>query len=264
MERGLEDAVLEVGDGRRISGRNMDRLCRTLSNMEEAIKALERRGINLKTHSERMTTDTRRLPIYHVYLGTEEFWFSNRKDLDDFLKKHSEESGRELMVSHDESEDLNTNGKPAGNGKGEMESRLQINEFHEVRTINAGLTSLEEFGFDVESLLTIERTGSQEARYILRRGDSTTALEDLRELPSSIRNAGEKGITVTRFKGLGEMNAEELRDTTLNPENRTLIQVKMTNAADADDMFRILMGDKVEPRREFIEKHALEVRNLDI
>jgi len=71
-------------------------------------------------------------------------------------------------------------------------------------------------------------------------------------------------MQVTRFKGLGEMNAEELRDTTLNMQNRTLIQVTMDDAAAADDLFRVLMGDKVEPRREFIEKHALEVKNLDV
>ena len=69
---------------------------------------------------------------------------------------------------------------------------------------------------------------------------------------------------VTRFKGLGEMNAEELRETTLDPDNRTLIKVKMDNAAEADNMFRILMGDKVEPRRDFIEKHALDIRDLDV
>ena len=60
------------------------------------------------------------------------------------------------------------------------------------------------------------------------------------------------------------MNAEELRETTLDPENRTLFQVSMQDAGDAEEMFRVLMGDKVEPRREFIEKHALDVRNLDV
>ena len=70
--------------------------------------------------------------------------------------------------------------------------------------------------------------------------------------------------TITRFKGLGEMNAEELRETTLDPTNRTLIKITMNDVAAADDMFRVLMGDKVEPRREFIEKHALDVRNLDV
>ena len=78
------------------------------------------------------------------------------------------------------------------------------------------------------------------------------------------KTGGQKGVQVTRFKGLGEMNAEELRDTTLNMQNRTLIQVTMDDAAAADDLFRVLMGDKVEPRREFIEKHALEVKNLDV
>ena len=60
------------------------------------------------------------------------------------------------------------------------------------------------------------------------------------------------------------MNAEELRETTLDPNNRTLIKVKMDNAAEADNMFRILMGDKVEPRREFIEKYALDISELDV
>jgi DNA gyrase subunit B len=71
-------------------------------------------------------------------------------------------------------------------------------------------------------------------------------------------------LTITRFKGLGEMNAEELGETTLDPANRTLLQVTMRDAGAADDMFRVLMGEKVEPRREFIEKHALEVTHLDV
>ena len=107
-------------------------------------------------------------------------------------------------------------------------------------------------------------TGVQESRYQLRRGDSVTGLDDLRGLLQAVRAAGEKGLQITRFKGLGEMNAEELRQTTLDPENRTLLRVTMEDASAADDLFRILMGDKVEPRREFIEKHALEARNLDV
>jgi DNA gyrase subunit B len=100
----------------------------------------------------------------------------------------------------------------------------------------------------------------------LRRGDSEVPLEDLRGLLSAVREAAQKAerLQITRFKGLGEMNAEELRDTTLDPSHRTLVKVTMADAGAADDMFRILMGDNVEPRREFIEKHALDVRNLDV
>ena len=133
-----------------------------------------------------------------------------------------------------------------------------------MRTLNKHLIELREQGFEIDSLLPQERTGTDTSRYYLRRGDDYKGIEDLRELLTEVRSGGQKGMQVTRFKGLGEMNAEELRDTTLNMQNRTLIQVTMDDAAAADDLFRILMGDKVEPRREFIEKHALEVKNLDV
>ena len=141
---------------------------------------------------------------------------------------------------------------------------MRIVEFHEVRSINNQLAELRKMGFEIDSLIPQERTGVEEPRYQLRRGESTTGLDDLRGLLAAVRAAGEKGLQITRFKGLGEMNAEELRQTTLDPANRTLLKVKMDDASAADDLFRILMGDKVEPRREFIEKHALEVRNLDV
>jgi DNA gyrase subunit B len=74
----------------------------------------------------------------------------------------------------------------------------------------------------------------------------------------------EGGMVISRFKGLGEMNPEQLWSTTMNPETRTILQVTIENAADADRTFSILMGDEVEPRRDFIEKNAKYVRNLDV
>jgi DNA gyrase subunit B len=81
---------------------------------------------------------------------------------------------------------------------------------------------------------------------------------------TSILEYGRKGLSINRYKGLGEMNAEQLWETTLDPASRTLLQVKMTQAEEADKIFSILMGDVVEPRREFIQANSDKVKNLDI
>ncbi len=259
LDAGLADCEFEPGDDRTIKGDDIRRLCKTLAGMEEALQALERRGISLKLHAERMNRETKKLPVFHVFLGRHEHWFGTRKELDAFVSEQEEAQGEQVALA--DSPAPETNGE--GNGW-ESAVKLHVIELHEVRSINKHLEELAEFGFDVETLIPQERTGTEEPRYILRRGETVTALNDLRGLLTAVRRAGEKGLHITRFKGLGEMNAEELRETTLDPKNRTMSRVRMDDAAAADDIFRILMGDKVEPRREFIQKYALDVRNLDV
>ena len=259
LQRGMEDVSLITEDGRTLEGETIRRLCTTLASMEDAITALERRGINLRTHAQRVQVETGRLPVFNVFHGRQERWFVTRKELDDFVKSEEARSGKEMSVEQTSGSSV------SGSSNREIsENRLLINEFNEVRTINTGLKELEELGFSIDSLWTQQRTGLDDSRYTIRRGENLSGIDDLRGLLNGIRAAGEKGMSVTRFKGLGEMNPEELRDTTLDPANRTLVKVTMTNVAEADELFRVLMGDKVEPRREFIEKHALEVRNLDV
>ncbi len=257
LELGLGDAEFEPGDGRVIRGAEIERLCRTLAALEESLYALERRGISLRAHAARQDPTNGRLPVYHVFLGTEEHWFTRRAELEEFLAGHEQATGEEPKLAN------GTNGNGTA-GEERTGPELRIVEFHEVRSINNQLGELREMGFEIDSLIPQQRTGIEEPRYRLRRGETSVGLDDLRGLLTAVRSAGEKGLQITRFKGLGEMNAEELRATTLDPENRTLLKIKMDDAAEADDLFRVLMGDKVEPRREFIEKHALEARNLDV
>jgi DNA gyrase subunit B len=270
LDQGLADAVFNPNDGRLIEGEQMTRLVRTLATLEEAIIALERRGISLRIHAERQDT-TGRLPIYHVYFDGREEWFTTRGELDAFVAGKEKDTGGKLNVDVGmPATTPSANGSPNGNGEAASAAgaptapRLRIVELHEVRTINTALTDLTKLGFTIEALIPQERTGEETSRYTLRRGENESGLEDLRGLPAAIRAAGEKGLQITRFKGLGEMNAEELRETTLDPANRTLLQVRMEDVGEADNLFRILMGDQVEPRREFIQKHSLDVRNLDV
>ena len=94
-------------------------------------------------------------------------------------------------------------------------------------------------------------------------GKETTA-GSLQELFDIIRENGRKGIDIQRYKGLGEMNPEQLWETTMDPERRKMIKVTMNDAVAAERMFTLLMGDAVEPRREYIEKYAASVKDLDI
>jgi DNA gyrase subunit B len=257
MENGLAETVFDPGDGRLVEGQGMEQLCRILAALEESLIALERRGVSLKMHAARQDPETGKLPVFHVFLGHEDHWFTARNEMEDFLAGQEKKAGEELKVEQ-------TTGLDAQAENGAEVPKIRIVEFHEVRSINAHLAELRKMGFEIDALIPQERTGIEEPRYMLRRGEHEQGLEDLRGLLAAVRAAGEKGLQITRFKGLGEMNPEELRDTTLLPANRTLLQVTMNDASAADDLFRILMGDKVEPRREFIEKHALEARNLDV
>jgi DNA gyrase subunit B len=250
-EVGLADARLEplnaTDPALFIEGPGLKALLEVVTGLDNGLRAFGRRNLPLRPFLARVHPETGLLPLYHVqgFAGTDDAWPYTAEELESHQQAHS------------------STGEVDGESNGTM---LEVTELHEVRTINKWLTRLrDEFGLRADVLLPIEVTGDDPPpRFILNRDGEEHPLLDLRSLVATIRHLGEKGMKITRFKGLGEMDAEQLWETTMDPTKRTLLKVQLDDVAAANDLFTTLMGDDVEPRREFIEKHALEVKNLDV
>ncbi|MEN8159185.1 MAG: DNA gyrase subunit B, partial [Myxococcota bacterium] len=113
---------------------------------------------------------------------------------------------------------------------------------------------------------TVREAGAQPYRLVQGEtaGEEAEPIETATALLSAVLAVGERGLSIQRYKGLGEMNPDQLSETTMQPERRTLLQVKIEDAVEAEDVITTLMGEDVEPRREFIEENALKVQNLDV
>ncbi len=256
---GMDGARLIVkADGTTFEGETLQRLVDMLTQMEQPLELLERRGIDMRYLQKQNSEEKDRLPRYRVLSGDSERWFLTRDQADEHVKVLQEKFDAE----HADTEPTKTD--PEGNPI-KPELQYQLVDLHEIKSLNEVFAQLKDFGFYVTDFVP---AGVRNAEMILpfriEREDHVVQLASLRELLVEMRKLGERGLTLTRFKGLGEMNSEELWDTSMDPEKRVLLQVKSEDAAAADEIFRILMGDQVEPRRDFIERHALDVKELDI
>lgn len=253
--RGLKDTVLHVTrpdqPAREVSSDELAKLLPILAEAETAVLTLERRGHTLQSFLERGKDGV--LPVYHVRYRGKEYWFHTAADVEAFRVEQSREHGKELVLA-----DLSG---PTGHGSattGTVE-QFTMDEWHEVRGLNRVLGKLREAGFEPNDLIPLPRIAGREppVRFTVVHGDGRKELPHLLTLVSEIRHFGERGITVTRFKGLGEMDPEELWETTLNPEKRTLLRVTLTDAEKAEKLFRTLMGEEVEGRKQFIMDHKI-------
>lgn len=266
IELGMNDTSLVVqSDGTVFEGDHLSKLVDLIARMAEPLETLERRGIDLRFLARNHATDAGLLPRFRVFLGKDQYWFEDRASMDAFLKAEEEKQGFEFHMAEEELAKTETNGESEETKDEPKGPTLKIVDLHEIRSINEILTQLKSYGVSVTDLVPFGmKDGEIVYSFVVRNSDGDHKIESLRELLLTLRKLGEKGMSITRFKGLGEMDAEELWTTSMDPEARTLLQVTMEDAAAAEEIFRVLMGDHVEPRREFIEKHALDVKELDV
>jgi len=267
IELGLNGSKVVFPNGDELGGDHLRRVVKLMERVAEPIELLERRGVTLKFLHRQADDSDKPLPQYRVFLGKTEQWFHNKEEVTQFVQAEEKRRGRELDVANEQTSaptetSATANDQPAAVVKEEL---LQVVDLYELRTINDVLHELKGFGFRLTDLYPPgAKDGETFYPFKIVQEDHSVRLTSLRQLLSQLRDLGERGMKVTRFKGLGEMDAEELWDTTMDPAVRTLLKVTMQDAAAADEMFRVLMGDAVEPRREFIEKHALDVKDLDV
>jgi DNA gyrase subunit B len=277
---GLENTYLQVRDAdtgaesRRLVGEELKRVVELLSKLEELLTVVRRRGIDFAEFLGRRD-EHGRLPLYRVVVEGEEKYFHSVDVRDTFLRDE------QLVVADPEMEKVqggengngaaghgaNTNGKSAPKTAGER--RLQKNqELHEVKELEKLFVQLEQHGLSIDDyFLTQEESVSGEklrTKYALVQDDKEHEVAGVAHILPEVHRLGKQGIEVGRFKGLGEMNAEELWETTLDRSKRVLLRVTLEEAGVAERMFSVLMGEDVERRRQFIEEHALEVKNLDV
>ena len=230
-----------------ITGEKMSELIKILAEAERLIGVLNRRGIHFERFVEAYYNPSKGgLPEFRICTENQEEIFYDRDEYEKRVDK--------------------LKGKTKAEGE---EEEILAEELHEVGRINQINEQLKKnYKLDLKDfLLKPAKTVSGEAvetKFQLINGEDNYDVASLGDICPGVRQIGGKGIEIKRFKGLGEMNADQLWETTMNPETRTLLSVKLEDAGEADRLFSILMGNDVEKRRNFIHDHALEVQNLDI
>jgi DNA gyrase subunit B len=249
VDLGLDGARLEIAaPGKKkpvaLDEKALRAVVDALGRLEEIHRLLERRSVPFREVVAHYL-EKGVVPRYWVHVDGPGVLVEDEKGLARLMAKH-----------------VVPNGANGVNGNGEEEP---VAEIHEGKDIEKDLKALSAAGFDLKAFFEKRHARERkDAAFVLRNDDNEIELDGIREILTGLRHLGQKGIDVQRYKGLGEMNAEQLRVTTMDPATRTLMQVKIEDAVKADRMFTMLMGDAVEPRREFIERHALEVRTLDV
>ncbi len=258
VERGVETARLRIGAGgeaREISGKTLAEVLGAIIDLNEMQRLLSRRDILMfKLLTLRVN---KRLPAYKIIVNGESHYAYDEKELAQLRERFEE---LPLFSAAEPTEDEGA--KPA--------SRIVEIEIVESKQVEELLNILERAGLPLDHFHAIKDKHNGEngkgtaAPFHLLVEAEERPVYSLPGLLAAVKEVGRKGIDVQRFKGLGEMNSGQLRETTMSPQRRIILQVRMEDAIESDKIFTTLMGDQVEPRREFIQAHARSVSFLDV
>ncbi|HMO52179.1 MAG TPA: DNA topoisomerase (ATP-hydrolyzing) subunit B [Kiritimatiellia bacterium] len=250
----IDDAkVLDAAGNVRIEGERLRLVLEKLAELEPHAERLNRKGIPFHEFIRHRAPGTGQYPQYRVVITTEDAetvrYVYSEPELRTLCEEYQRSAGVEIV-----SDEPVAASSASGFG-------VRWVEVFSGPTIARLVAVIEEHGFDATELLAAE---SPTAWLTGGGDDKKVEVFSLFDLLEKIRQLGRKGVDIQRYKGLGEMNPEQLWETTLNKENRKLLRVALEDAVKADEIFTVLMGDEVEPRRAFIEQNALNVTNLDI
>ena len=228
-------------------------MLKILRDVEDTLAKLEVKNITLADFLAFLAEG--RVPMYRTPLQSGGYrYFYTEQEYRDFENQYMEEKRAELEAD--------------GVDAAMITNDSLIPEYQalfEFGKLLACEKKMEAFGFTFKNYPTVENEKDRvNPLFKVNNGKTDVLVYSLAELLHAVKEAASSGATIQRYKGLGEMNPEQLWETTMDPAKRKLIQVKINDAADTEQAFTMLMGDRVEPRRDFIQSHALEVKNLDI
>jgi len=259
-----------------ITGAKLQELVLVLSEVEDLVRSLKRRGIGWEEFLSRRVKSGE-FPTWAVRLPEGlELFHSEVEAAKAIAKATSKVQGLPAVVPQGTKAGPKSKKAMPKDAKGKAEAEAaeavpeepEPEELFGVKELNKLARKLSARGLDIADWhVEVDQPLGGEKPYTKFAITSDAEVLDVpgvSDILSAIRRLGQKGMDIQRFKGLGEMNAEQLWETTMDPGRRTLKQVLVEDAAEAEHIFSVLMGEAVEPRRQFIEAHALEVRNLDV